>query len=150
MVYVKGGRFQMGSNLDNNEKPIHDVTVSSFVMGKYEVTQRQWKSIMGSNPSEFNDCPVCPVENVSWDDVQLFLQALNQRTGGHYRLPTEAEWEYAARGGQQTRQTEYAGSSSATEVGWIEKNSSYKTYPVGQKQPNELGLYDMTGNVEEW
>ncbi len=156
MVFVEGGTFQIGatseqgSDADTNEKPVHSVTLSHFYMGKYEVTQGQWKAVMGSNPSNFTGDDNLPVERVSWKDVQEFIQKLNALTGKTYRLPTEAEWEYAARGGKKSQGYKYAGSNTINKVAWYEKNSGYKTHPVGQKQPNELGLYDMSGNVSEW
>ncbi|MBO7279514.1 MAG: formylglycine-generating enzyme family protein [Bacteroidales bacterium] len=156
MVFVEGGTFQMGatseqgSDVQDDEKPVHSVTLSDFYMGKYEVTQEQWKVVMGSNPSYFTGDDNLPVEQVSWEDVQEFIQKLNAKTGKTYRLPTEAEWEYAARGGNQSQGYKYAGSNTFEEVAWYEDNSGGKTHPVGQKQPNELGLYDMSGNVEEW
>jgi formylglycine-generating enzyme required for sulfatase activity len=156
MVFVEGGTFQMGatseqgSDADDNEKPVHSVTLSDFYIGKYEVTQAQWKAVMGSNPSNFTGDDNRPVEQVSWDKIQEFILKLNQLTGKTYRLPTEAEWEYAARGGKQSQGYEYAGSNTIDEVAWYNGNSGSKTHPVGQKQPNELGLYDMSGNVREW
>ena len=155
MVFVKGGTFTMGATAEqgsdaySNEKPTHSVTVSDFYIGKYEVTQAQWKAVMGSNPSKFTG-DNNPVEQVSWNDIQEFITKLNAQTGKKYRLPTEAEWEYAARGGNQSKGYKYSGSNSIGDVAWYYSNTSYNTYPVGQKTPNELGIYDMSGNVGEW
>ena len=156
MVRVNGGRFTMGCQrgrdrkCEDDEKPAHRVRVRSFEIGKYEVTQALWEAVMGDNPSIFTGCAQCPVENVSWDDVQVFLRKLNGLTGARYRLPTEAEWEYAARGGRQSRDYQYAGGNDAGSVGWYGVNSGERTHPVGGKRANELGLHDMSGNVFEW
>ena len=155
MVHIEGGAFRMGcmeeqSSCDADKKPVHRVRVRRFALSKYEVTQALWEVVMGENPSQFENCALCPVENVSWDDIQTFLKELNNRTGERYRLPTEAEWEYAARGGQQSRGYQYAGSNEPGSVAWYRKNSGDRLHPVGEKQPNELGLYDMSGNIWEW
>jgi sulfatase modifying factor 1 len=152
MVPVKGGCFQMGDIFGDglkSEKPVHEVCVSDFAIGKYEVTQGQWQQVMGANPSHFKQCgDYCPVENVSWNDVQQFIQRLNSQTGTGFRLPTEAEWEYAARSGG--KREKYSGNDYVDAVAWHEGNSGSKTHPVGQKQPNGLGIHDMSGNVWEW
>ena len=153
MVKVSGGTFTMGAtsdmeNPDDDEKPTHQVTLSSYYIGETEVTQALWKAVMGSNPSEFIGDDL-PVECVSWNDCQTFISKLNALTGKNFRLPTEAEWEFAARGGNQSRHTQFSGSSRIDDVAWYE-DSGNKTHPVKTKQPNELGIYDMTGNVNEW
>ena len=152
MKPVEGGTFQMGSNdseADSDEKPVHSITVSSFYMGETEVTQALWKAVMGGNPSRFKGDDL-PVEQVSWNNCQEFIEKLNGLTGKDFRLPTEAEWEYAARGGKKSNGYKYAGSNTVDNVAWYDGNSGSKTHPVKTKQPNELGLYDMSGNVFEW
>ena len=135
---------------NSTELPAHRVQISSFEIGRYEVTQEFWEAVMGENPSHNQSCARCPVENVSWDAIQTFLRKLNELTGDYFRLPTEAEQEYAARGGQQSRSYKYAGGNDLDSVAWYSGNSGGSTHPVGQKQANELGLYDMTGNIDEW
>jgi formylglycine-generating enzyme required for sulfatase activity len=152
-VLVKGGCFEMGDTFGDggdDEKPIHEVCMGDFYIGKYEVTQGQWEDIMGNNPSDFKKGLNFPVEQVSWDDVQRFIINLNRKTGKNYRLPTEAEWEYAARSGG--KREKFAGTNSEFELrryAWYDSNSGRRSHPVGRKNPNELGLYDMTGNVWE-
>jgi serine/threonine protein kinase len=155
-VFVEGGSFEMGCTLEqggdcyDDEKPSQTERVGSFYMSKYEVTQAQWEAVMGSNPSNFKGCSNCPVEQVSWDDVQVFLKKLNAMTGKTYSLPSEPEWEYAARGGNRSNGYKYAGSDNLGSVAWFEENSGSKTHSVGSKSCNELGLYDISGNVLEW
>ena len=160
-VWVPPGEFMMGSTslADRNEQPVTRVRISKgFYLGKYEVTQDEWQAVMGNNPSFFSGCGNCPVEKVSWNDVQAFIEKLNARSReGRYRLPTEAEWEYAARAGTTT--DTYAGDVTETflrinpvlnRIAWYPWNSEDRTHPVGGKEPNAFGLYDMLGNVWEW
>lgn len=163
MVEVEGGTFMMGASdddteADNDEKPAHQVTLSDYSIAVTEVTQELWEAVMDSNPSRFTGDLQRPVENVSWNDCQTFIKKLNRLTGKTFRLPTEAEWEFAARGGNQSQGYKYAGSNIIGDVVWYEMNANfvgtsspdYGTHPVGTKAPNELGLYDMCGNAYEW
>jgi formylglycine-generating enzyme required for sulfatase activity len=151
LVYVEGGTFQMGDRRGGSEESyVHAVSLKSFYIGKFEVTQKQWKQITGSNPSTFTQCDDCPVERISYDDAKLFLNKLCEKTGKKYRLPTEAEWEFAARGGVKSIGYPYAGAKDVEYVAWFDDNSNKTTHLVGKKQPNELGIYDMSGNIYEW
>ena len=155
MVYVEGGTFDMGATTEqgsdaySDEKPVHSVTLSGYYIGKCEVTQELWEAVMGSNPSWFKGAQY-PVEHVSWNDCQEFVSRLNSLTGRTFRLPTEAEWEYAARGGNKSRHYKYSGSGNIGYVAWYYKNSGSTTHAVGTQTANELGIYDMSGNVCEW
>ena len=154
MVWVEGGTFRMGATSEqgseiSDEKPVHSVTLSGYYIGKTEVTQALWEAVMGINPSRFKG-DYLPVENVSWDDCQEFIRKLNSMTGQNFRLPTEAEWEFACRGGNNSRGYKYSGSNYIDNVAWYDGNSGDKTHPVATKSPNELGIYDMSGNVWEW
>ncbi|MBI3478781.1 MAG: formylglycine-generating enzyme family protein [Nitrosomonadales bacterium] len=150
MVMIAPGSFNMGSNIPfSDEKPIHQVNIGyAFELGQTEVTQGQWKAVMGENPSHFSKCGNdCPVENVSWQDVVSFIKQLNVKTGKEFRLPSEAEWEYACRAGKND---EYCGGSSIDKVAWYQLNGGARTSSAAQKAPNGWGLYDMSGNVWEW
>ena len=155
MISVEGGTFQMGATseqigyADGDEEPVHSVTLSDYYIGETEVTQELWEAVMGSNPSNFKGNKK-PVEKVSWNDCQEFITKLNQLTGKNFRLPTEAEWEYAARGGNRSKGYKYSGSNTIDDVAWYWNNSSSGTQIVKTKAANELGIYDMSGNVFEW
>lgn len=156
MVYVGGGTFWMGAtdeqagDYQSDETPVNRVHLSSYYIGQTEVTQELWREVMGSNPSDFLGNIKRPVDQVSWNDCQTFISRLNELTGMNFRLPTEAEWEFAARGGNKSQGYKYAGSNTIGSVAWTYSNAGNTTHPVATKAPNELGLYDMSGNVYEW
>jgi formylglycine-generating enzyme required for sulfatase activity len=154
MVFVEGGTFKMGSNFEDSEMPIHDVHVNDFYMSKFLCTQSKWLAIMDRNPSIPSPGGDYPVNSASWQDVQVFIKKLNAQTNRQYRLPTEAEWEFAARGGNKSNNYIYSGSNDCESVAWLHKWNSYGPYLSGKKQVNELGIYDMSGNVwelcEDW
>ncbi len=163
MIFVKGGSYFQGCDDHrylteefDNEKPLHRVSVSSFYIGKFEFTLGQYRSLMGIRPIPYQgsdygnkDCDNCPVVKLSWDEVMELIKRLNEKTGKHYRLPTEAEWEYAARGGKYSKNLDYPGSNKLSEVAWFGKENG-TTHPGGEKLPNELGIFDMGGNVAEF
>lgn len=161
MIDVEGGTFYMGAQKDNPtetnydasayqiESPVHQASISSYAIGKFEVTQTQWNAAMGDNPSNIQGENL-PVENVTWEEVQAFISILNEKSGLNYRLPTEAEWEFAAKGGNKSEKFDYSGNSVLSACGWYYSNSEATTHEVGSKIPNELGIYDMSGNVREW
>jgi formylglycine-generating enzyme required for sulfatase activity len=156
MVFIEGGTFSMGSNESSEEKPIHSVALSSFKMGKYEVTVAQYKAYCKDSGTQMPKAPswgwkdTHPMVNINFDDANAYCNWMSEKTGKDYRLPTEAEWEFAARGGNNSNNYTYSGSNDLEQVGWSTDNSGGSTQACGRKSPNELGLYDMSGNVSEW
>ena len=150
MVAIAGGEMLMGSEAYARENPVHKIVVADFELSKYQVTQGQWLAVMGENPSHCQEDLRLPVEQISWDDAMAFVFKLNELTGKKYRLPRENEWEFAARGGNLSKNFKHVGSDNLAEVAWFNGNSEFKTHVVGTKLPNELGIYDMNGNVWEW
>ena len=165
MITMQGGTFTMGATedhityADNSEKPPHQVTLSTYQIGKTEVTQELWEAVTGKSLSQiarpngwtlYGDGPDYPMYYITWDDCQEFITKLNELTGQQFRMPTEAEWEYAARGGNKSKGFTFSGSNNIADVAWYSENSSNRSCPVANKAPNELGIYDMTGNVWEW
>jgi len=150
MILVKGGIFNMGSTRNKNEQPIHEVLLKDFYIGKHLITQREWIAVMGENPSYFKGNINCPVENVSWKECQLFIKKLRKLTGKKYRLPSEAEWEFAAKGGNYSNNYIYSGDSSIIKIAWYDTNSAKKTHTVGAKRANELGIYDLKTLGAKW
>lgn len=151
MIYVGGGSFKMGSrNGSVSEKPVHNVQLDGYHLGKFEITQKQWFALMGNNPSKNRNCPDCPVENISFEEVQEFIEKMNALGSAKFRLPTEAEWEYAATGGPNNIYSKFSGGNDMRGIGWFNGNSGNKTKPVGEKSPNRLGIHDLSGNVQEW
>lgn len=149
MVLVERGAYSISTLEQGSAQSIHQVSIPDFYIGKYQVIQETWESVMGNNPARF-DGKNRPVEQVSWEDTQEFIHALKRMTGQSFRLPSESEWEYAARGGRYSQDYIYAGSDKLSQVGWYDDNSNGETHGVGLLLPNELGLYDMSGNVWEW
>ncbi len=152
-----GATVEQGSRYDNSEKPCHKVTLSNFYIGQFEVTQALWVEVMGFNPSKRQEDMNCPVENVSWDACIEFIEKLNKKTGLQFRLPTESEWEFAARGGNKSKMYKYPGSNNFYEIAWLDETvwhsdwaDNAPTHPVGGKKPNELNIYDLATNVAEW